>query len=256
MDKEAYLSYPKVSVIVAVYNGAETLQRCIDSVANQTYSSIELIIMDGGSTDGTVDIIKENQDVIAYWELKPDRGISHAWNKGVDKATGEWIYFLGADDYLYDENVMENFVSKVDAYDAGSLILYGSIMHCDGEKRIIIGQEWDNLSLRLRDGMCIPHQGAFHHKELFKLCGIFDEHYKIAGDYDLVMRSLVFDTPKFMPDFVVANMSAGGLSNCRYKRWEVLCEFREIQKKMGVPLTVFFVYQQLKAQFFRFFKVR
>lgn len=88
-------SKPVTSVIVAVYNGAKTLQRCIDSVSNQTYPQKELIIIDGGSADGTVDILRVNNDKIAYWKFKPDRGIYHAWNKALDHVQGAWIYFWG-----------------------------------------------------------------------------------------------------------------------------------------------------------------
>ena len=90
-------SKPVTSVIVAVYNGAKTLQRCIDSVSNQTYPHKELIIIDGGSADGTVDILRANNDKIAYWKFKPDRGIYHAWNKALEHVQGAWIYFLGSE---------------------------------------------------------------------------------------------------------------------------------------------------------------
>lgn len=95
-------SRPLISIIVAVYNNAVTLQRCIDSVASQSYPHKELVIIDGGSTDGTVEIIKRNSDKIDCWVSEPDRGIYHAFNKGLDRTKGDWIYFLGSDDYLWD----------------------------------------------------------------------------------------------------------------------------------------------------------
>jgi glycosyltransferase involved in cell wall biosynthesis len=85
-------SKPLISVIVAVYNGAKTLQRCIDSVSDQTYPNKELIIIDGGSTDGTIEIIRSNQDQITYWQSEPDNGIYHAWNKALDHASGDGIW--------------------------------------------------------------------------------------------------------------------------------------------------------------------
>jgi glycosyltransferase involved in cell wall biosynthesis len=90
-----------ISVIVAVFNGAKTLQQCIDSVAGQTYPHKELIVIDGGSIDGTREILEGDATKLAYWVSEPDRGIYHAWNKALARARGDWICFLGADDYLW-----------------------------------------------------------------------------------------------------------------------------------------------------------
>ena len=97
---------PLISVVTAVFNCKSTLQQCLDSVAQQTYAHIELIVIDGGSTDGTVELIQANAQRIAYWISEPDRGIYNAWNKALAKATGDWICFLGTDDYLLDAQVM------------------------------------------------------------------------------------------------------------------------------------------------------
>ena len=111
-DEEVILnkdtSWPKISIIVAVYNSKKTLQRCIDSVFSQTYPHKELIIIDGGSTDGTVDILRANNDKITYWKSEPDNGIYQAWNKALDHAKSDWICFLGADDYLWKPKVCFN----------------------------------------------------------------------------------------------------------------------------------------------------
>ena len=104
---------PIITIIVAVLNSKESLERCIESVNNQTYPHRELIIIDGGSTDGTVEILKNNDDKIAYWESKPDRGIYHAFNKAIKYAQGEWIYFLGSDDYLWTSDVLEKVAQNI-----------------------------------------------------------------------------------------------------------------------------------------------
>ena len=90
-----------MTVVVATYNNKSTVQQCIDSVAQQTYPHKELIIIDGGSHDGTVDLLKASEQKVAHWISELDRGIYHSWNKALLKATGEWICFLGADDYCY-----------------------------------------------------------------------------------------------------------------------------------------------------------
>ena len=94
-------SQPLFTIIIAVFNGAKTLQQCIDSVAQQSYPNKQLIIIDGGSTDGTVELLQANDQSISYWVSEPDAGIYNAWNKGLKQANGEWICFLGADDYFY-----------------------------------------------------------------------------------------------------------------------------------------------------------
>ena len=94
----------KISVVTVCYNAADTIEKTMLSVLNQTYHDIEYIIIDGGSTDGTVEIIRKYADRIAYWVSEPDKGIYDAMNKGIKVATGEYIYFLGADDLLC-ENV-------------------------------------------------------------------------------------------------------------------------------------------------------
>jgi len=119
---------PVISVIVAVYNRAEVIQRCIESVASQTYSHVELIVVDGGSTDATVSILKSNSDSIDYWESKLDRGIYHAFNKGVKHATGDWIFFLGSDDYFHDPSILSKAASYLSNVDTQQhRIVYGKV---------------------------------------------------------------------------------------------------------------------------------
>src|SRR5688572_26809863 len=96
---------PKVSIITAVYNGDLYLEQTIQSVLAQTYANIEYIVIDGGSKDGTVAILKKYASKLAYWVSEPDKGIYDAWNKGVQAATGEWIAFLGADDLLFPDTI-------------------------------------------------------------------------------------------------------------------------------------------------------
>ena len=98
---------PSISVIVAVYNGIDTLQQCIDSVAQQSYPAKELIVIDGDSKDGTVELLKANQEKINYWVSEPDSGVYNAWNKGLAQANDDWICFLGADDYFWDNQVLD-----------------------------------------------------------------------------------------------------------------------------------------------------
>lgn len=246
-------SAPRITIILAVYNGVKTLQTCLDSIKGQTYQNRELIVMDGGSTDGTVEVLRRNLDTISYWESSPDRGIYHAWNKALNHVSGDWIYFLGADDNFHDEHVLETFAMKISDLGISPLVAYGKIVLCKGDKRRLIGKKWEEIRTKIKSGMYIPHQGMFHNKKLFEKCGRFDEEFQIAGDYLLLLKSLKFEEPYFLGNFVVADMYAGGKSSERATRWKVLKEIRMAQKNAGLPLTTRWVWEYSKAQLWRLF---
>ena len=214
-------SKPLISVIVAVYNGARTLQRCIDSVANQTYLNKELIIIDGGSTDGTIDILRTNNDKIAYWKSEPDNGIYNAWNKALGHAGGDWILFLGSDDYLWKKSVFEEimpYMIKAESQDIR--MVYGQVARVTEDDVIccVDGFSWEyTWRSIIIDGICtFTHQGMFHHRSLFELYGKFDESFKIAGDYELLIRAFKEGGDAyFINGLIVTGMQIGGItSNC------------------------------------------
>ena len=214
-------SKPLISVIVAVYNGAKTLQHCIDSVSNQTYLNKELIIIDGCSTDGTIDILMTNNDKIAYWKSEPDNGIYHAWNKALGHASGDWICFLGTDDYLWRRSVFEEIMPHmIKAESQGIRMVYGQVARVteDDEISCVDGYSWEyTWRSIIIDGICtFTHQGMFHHRSLFELYGRFDESFKIAGDYELLIRAFKDGGDAyFINGLIVAGMQTGGItSNC------------------------------------------
>jgi glycosyltransferase involved in cell wall biosynthesis len=200
-----------VSVIIAVFNGVETLQQCIDSVARQTYPQKELIIIDGGSNDGTVELLKANDDKISYWISEPDRGIYHAWNKALRKASGDWICFLGADDYFWDENVLVKLAATLEMLSPEVRVAYAQIMLVgkQGEQLYLIGEPWESIKSRFRDCMCIPHPGTMHRRALFERHGTFDDSFQIAGDYEMLLRELKSADAVFVPDVVAVGMRQG-----------------------------------------------
>ena len=214
-------STPLISVIIAVYNGSKTLQRCIDSVSCQTYMNKELIIVDGGSTDGTLDILLANTDKINYWKSEPDSGIYNAWNKALDHVTGNWIYFLGCDDYLWNEDVFKELAPHLIKAESENIqLVYGQVARVtkDNEICCIDGSSWDcTWKGIVIDGICsFTHQGMFHHRSLFEIHGKFNESFKITGDYELLLR--VFKEggdAHFIDGLIVAGMQTGGITqNC------------------------------------------
>jgi glycosyltransferase involved in cell wall biosynthesis len=229
---------PLITVIVAVYNGAETLQQCIDSVAQQRYPNTELVIIDGGSNDGTVDVLKANQEKIAYWVSEPDGGIYNAWNKGLARAAGEWICFIGADDYFWDTQVLEHVAAQLLTVPADIHIAYGRTMllNSHGEPLYPIGEPWPTVKQRFRQSMCIPHPGLMHRRSLFEQYGYFDESFRIAGDYELLMRELKTGDAVFMPDLIVIGMRQGGISSDPVNTLAALRENRRGQRMHGQHL--------------------
>lgn len=226
---------PLISVVVAVYNGERSIGRCIDSVFTQDIAQKELIIIDGGSKDGTVGILKSNTDKIAYWISESDRGIYHALNKGVEKARGEWIFFLGADDYFTDNRLLSRLSPVLHSAYPGARVVYGKVALVDKDGKTIasLGRPWEKAGRAFMSEMTIPHQGVFHHRSLFELRGGFDESYRIAGDYELLLRELKETAPLFV-DMTVAAMEQGGLSSTASNSVKTLSEFLRARKKNGV----------------------
>lgn len=226
---------PLISVIVAVYNGDKTLQQCIDSFAVQTYVNKELIIIDGGSKDATVDVLKANQAKIAYWVSEPDHGIYNAWNKGLAQAHGEWICFLGADDYFWDALVLERVAAQLAMVPSGIRVAYGRIMLVSptGSNLFSVGEPWREVKRHFQQVMCIPHQGVMHRRSLFEQRGQFDESYQICGDYELLLRELTMVDAFFIPDIILVAMRQGGVSSDPANSLVCLRETRAAQRKNG-----------------------
>ena len=204
-----------ISVVVAVRNGARTLQRCLDSVFDQTNHCVEVAVIDAASDDGTQAILERNASRIGYWESERDRGICHAWNKALTHTRGDWIYFLGADDRLRDPDVLRRMAEALIEAEGRHRVVYGTVHVVDEEGSIVRteGRPWEEVRVGFREGMAIPHQATFHHRSLFERTGGFDERFRIAGDYELLLRELLDHDPLFVDGLVVAEMGAGGVSD-------------------------------------------
>ena len=222
-----------ITIIIAVYNCRKYIEQCLESIVTQTYNHIELIVIDGGSTDGTLEIIKQYSSNIAYWCSEKDSGLSDAWNKGIKKSTGEWIYFLGADDYFYNNNVINEVSNKLFSYSNKVKVSYGNIVLIteSGEILYSLGKPWEVSRKQFFSSMSIPHQGIFHRAELFKVHGLFSEEYKIAADYEFLMRELKKNDPMYMSEIIVAYMRRGGISTFKSNTLKTLVEFAKIRRK-------------------------
>jgi glycosyltransferase involved in cell wall biosynthesis len=199
----------RVSIITAVYDAASTLEACILSVRNQSYRDVEHILIDGGSTDGSVEILQRHSCQLAYWISEPDSGVFDAWNKGLAAATGEWIAFLGAEDVLLPDAVSKylNVCGGTNAQYVSSLVRY--IRPNLPDK--IIGRPWTWQAFQRK--MTTAHVGSLHRYDLFEKYGNYDTGYKIVGDYELLLRP-GRDLNSLFVSEVTATMLAGGNSDC------------------------------------------
>lgn len=225
---------PLISVVVATFNAVSTLERCIKSVSGQTYRRKELILIDGDSQDGTVEVLKRNSEAIAYWISEPDRGIYNAWNKALKVAHGDWVYFLGADDYFVDEHVLAEVAPSLTGGSPGARVVYGrvNLVRKDGSVIATFGSPWNRK--RFFQLMTLPHQGIFHHRSLFQEHGCFNEEFRIAGDYELLLRELKSRDPLFIADATIAAMQFGGMSSDGRSAVETLLEIKRARDLNGV----------------------
>jgi len=229
---------PRITIVVATFNAAATLQRCIDSVAAQAYTRRELVVVDGASTDGSVDIIRASREKISTWLSEPDRGIYHAWNKGLALAGGDWICFLGADDYLHDAHALERISPHLASAAPQHRIVYGRVVVVgpDGREIDRLGMPWTRARERFMSGTyCLPTPGVMFHRSLFLEHGSFDESFSIAGDYEFLLRELKSSQPRYLPEIVLADMQYGGISSRPESTLTSLREMRAAQSKHGLP---------------------
>lgn len=223
-----------VSIIIVTYNAAADLQVCLDSIRNQSYRPIELVVVDGDSQDGTVDIIKNNADLVNTWVSEKDNGIYDAMNKGLKLITGDWVYFLGADDTLLSE-----FSEMISSLNDKKTIYYGSVLAKGGKYLGFL-----NPYKQAKIGIC--HQAMFYPKAVFKKYD-FDTKYRISADHALNMKC--FADPEFQIQFVdytIANFNHTGISSLQK---DALFE----KQKSGLILRFFgpliwfrFVFRELK----------
>jgi glycosyltransferase involved in cell wall biosynthesis len=173
-----------ISIITVNYNNLEGLKKTIQSVKNQTWKEFEYIVIDGGSTDGSVKVLEENSKYV-NWISEPDKGVYHAMNKGLQKASGEYVLFLNSGDHFYNSKVLEQNHDLIDTYD----IIYFN-QYVIGKTKKFLKEYPEKLSFAyfLKDNL--PHQASFIKKELFEKVGLFDEDFKIISDWKFFIDSV------------------------------------------------------------------
>lgn len=208
----------KISIIIATYNAENTVKRCIDSIACQKSDEIELLVIDGDSKDRTVGILKSYGSIIDILKSEPDKGLYDAWNKALRLATGEWIMFLGADDYLYPDamSFYLNFLQEKENTNAIDLICAQCLFVDEKGKTLKIWglpYQWE----RFIDRMEISHGSTLHNCRLFQEIGEFNIHFRISADYEFLLRKKM--NAVFLERKILV-MQVGGMSDSFKGAWE------------------------------------
>jgi len=228
---------PQISVITVCFNASEFIEQTMESVLSQSYPGVEYIMIDGGSTDGTVEIIRRYESRLAYWHSRPDRGIAHAFNLGLAQAKGDWLLYLNADDLLLGPTALEQMAPYLRRHQEADVV-FGQMISLTREKEPkpvplckIGGHPWRWPEFRRRN--MIPHQAAFTHRHYFARVGEFDETYRLAMDYEHYLRAREGLRAQFVP-LPVAGMRAGG--QCVKNIVATLREFKRAQiKNQALP---------------------
>ncbi len=215
---------PLISVVTVVFNGRDGLEETVRSVLAQTYRNIEFVVIDGGSTDGTLDVIRKYERTIAYWMSEPDDGISDAFNKGLSVIGGEWVVFLNSADTFSGPEVLEAMAE----YFPVAPVISG---FARSGRKIIPKRVLRNSDPPTVRAM-LSHQASIVRTSLFETYGLFDTSYRMRMDYEFWLRVLRNERFHFL-DRVLVEFAAGGASGRNWKQYMVE-ELRANRKNMGI----------------------
>lgn len=223
----------KISIITVVYNAVDTIENTIKSVINQSYENVEYIIIDGGSTDGTLSIIERYRKEIFYFISEPDCGIYDAMNKGIRHSTGDIIAFMNADDY-YADDILKEVCELFN--DTQADVVYGNVkvLYDNGYETIDKARDLEHINYELP--MC--HQSVFAKRDLFFKYGMFNLKYKIAADYESILKWYNKGAKFVYIDKVIANYGVNGISSVEVERSE----------KEAMEIASFFLDSEYKVQ--------
>lgn len=219
----------KFSIITVTYNASRWLEKTLLSVLSQTYPGIEYILIDGGSTDGTTDIIRQYASGISYWTSEPDNGLYDAMNKGLRRATGEYVWFLNAGDTFYTADTVQQIVSRLKKKRPD--VIYGETSLVDaagrniGLRRLKAPKKLGWKSFRM--GMLVCHQSFVVRREI---APFYDTDYRLASDFDWCIRclkkaSFVYNTRQVLSCFLEDGLSSVHRKEALKERYRIMCRY-------------------------------
>lgn len=214
----------KISLVTVSLNNVDTIRKTFDSVLQQSFNNYEYIVIDGVSTDGTVEVIKEYEPKFEgrmKWISEPDNGLYQAMNKGIKMATGDILGTINADDYFVDSNILQTIINS---FTVNTDAVYADVQFVNENEKVVRYYSSKKFSInKFRFGFMPAHPSFYVYREYFNKYGFYKEDYKIASDFELMIRFLSEHKlkTKYIPKAVV-NMRTGGLSNKTVKSRAVL----------------------------------
>lgn len=200
---------PTVSIITIVYNGVDTLAKTIQSIARQSYSHIEYIVVDGGSTDGTVDVIKDYGKVVTKWISEPDEGLYDAMNKGIDMATGDYLWFINSGDEIFDRDTLSELFEKNSLAD----VYYGDTVMVDKDGKVIgerrLQPPYSLCWTDFKKGMLVSHQSIIVSRTIAEK---YNTKYRFSADFEWCMVALKKAHSVVNTQLVLSRFLDGGLT--------------------------------------------
>ncbi|EEB23104.1 glycosyltransferase family 2 protein [Phocaeicola dorei] len=229
-----------ISIVIATYNAEKTIKRCLDSIVYQKTNEIELVIVDGASTDHTLDIIRDYSSLIDVLISEKDNGVYDAWNKALKLVTGKYIQFLGADDFYLDNSLIEyvNYALSL-SHDVSIVSAQSRYVDITGKLLMIRGERYSWK--KLKKNMCLSHGSILHNRNLFTKNGLFDISYRICADYELLVRNGEFLDVVFYPTPVI-QMQGGGLSFSYLCQWETF-RIRKTHKTVAMLYNYYLLFR-------------
>jgi glycosyltransferase involved in cell wall biosynthesis len=204
----------KISIVTVVFNNCDTIERAITSVLGQNYKDVEYIVVDGGSTDGTLEILGKYADRISRIISEEDNGIYDAMNKGIKVATGDIVAILNSDDSYFDNTILSEVAKTFIRYNTDTVFADVILVKQHKQESIVRYYRSNNFKVwHLRFGHMPPHATFFAKRQIFQKHGFYNTNYKISADFDLILRFLYIHkvSSKYIPRIFV-RMSMGGIS--------------------------------------------
>ena len=248
---------PIISVITVCYNVASSIEKTMLSVLNQTYKNLEYIIIDGNSTDGTVDIIKRYAERLTFWISELDNGIYDAMNKGLQKATGDYVWFINAGDSLFTSDIVQRVASLVQKKKVLPDIIYGETVIVDeegkslGQRRLKAPNKLTWKSFRM--GMLVCHQSFITKRSIAPL---YDLTYRYSADFDWCIRCMKQAGRIYNTRMTLSNFLDGGISTTQRKaslkeRYDIMCRYYGV-----ISTSLLHVWFAIRFYFAKWFKGR
>jgi glycosyltransferase involved in cell wall biosynthesis len=236
---------PLISIVTVVFNGASVIEETINNVAEQTYRNIEYIIVDGGSTDGTLALLEKNKHKIDLCKSELDKGIFDAMNKGVNLCKGDWVIFMNAGDTFYSPTTLQNFVLLLKTKTAD--LVFGNVLMIYPGGNEQERQLYNSIPFLIRNMIC--HQCIFYSRKALAVAGEFDTRYRLTSDFDHFLRIKYLGLHIKKIDLIIARYKLDGVSAEQkniVKIWKERLAILPEQKNMPVFMrAMFYMYAKL-----------